>query len=129
MRTGKPQLVDVAGVQALVEAGEIEPEMMRKPTLMWLGAPLLGVDGPIGVVAVQSYDADVDFDERDAELLTFVSYQLANSIQRRKAADALKQANALLEQRVEERPANCASRSRCASKSRRSCSTRSCTTR
>ncbi|MBC7990731.1 MAG: EAL domain-containing protein [Luteimonas sp.] len=103
LRTGKPQLVDVAGVQALLEAGEIDAEMMRKPTLMWLGAPLLGVDGPIGVVAVQTYDADVDFDEHDAELLTFVSYQLANSIQRRKAAEALKQANALLEQRVEER--------------------------
>jgi diguanylate cyclase (GGDEF)-like protein len=103
LRTGKPQLVDVAGVQALLEAGEIDAEMMRKPTLMWLGAPLLGVDGAIGVVAVQTYDADVDFDEHDAELLTFVSYQLANSIQRRKAAEALKQANALLEQRVEER--------------------------
>jgi len=103
LRTGKPQLVDVAGVQALLEAGEIDAEMMRKPTLMWLGAPLLGVDGPVGVVAVQTYDADVDFDEHDAELLTFVSYQLANSIQRRKAAEALKRANALLEQRVEER--------------------------
>lgn len=103
LRTGKPQLVDVARVQALIEAGEIEPGMTAKPTLMWLGAPLLGADGPIGVVAVQSYDAEVDFDERDAELLTFVSYQLANSIQRRMAADALKEANASLEQRVEER--------------------------
>jgi diguanylate cyclase (GGDEF)-like protein len=103
LRTGKPQLVDVARVQALIEAGEIEPGMMVKPTLMWLGAPLLGADGPIGVVAVQSYDADVDFDERDAELLTFVSYQLANSIQRRMAADALREANASLEQRVEKR--------------------------
>jgi diguanylate cyclase (GGDEF)-like protein len=103
LRTGRPQLVDVAGVKALLEAGEIDAEMMRKPTLMWLGAPLLGVDGPVGVVAVQTYDADVHFDEHDAELLTFVSYQLANSIQRRKAAEALKQANASLEQRVEER--------------------------
>ncbi|KAF1711841.1 bifunctional diguanylate cyclase/phosphodiesterase [Pseudoxanthomonas sacheonensis] len=103
LRTGKPLLVDGARAQALLEAGEIEPEMMVKPTLMWLGAPLLGAEGPIGVVAVQSYDSDVGFDERDAELLTFVSYQLASSIQRHKAADALKQANASLEQRVEER--------------------------
>ena len=103
LRTGRPQLVDGARAQALLEAGEIEAEMMVKPTLVWLGAPLLGAEGPIGVVAVQSYDADVGFDERDAELLTFVSYQLASSIQRHKAADALKQANALLEQRVEER--------------------------
>ncbi|KAF1718809.1 bifunctional diguanylate cyclase/phosphodiesterase [Pseudoxanthomonas wuyuanensis] len=103
LRTGKPQLVDVARMQALIEAGEVESEMMVKPTLMWLGVPLLGADSAIGVVAVQSYDAGIDFDERDAELLTFVSYQLANSIQRRKADDALKQANASLEQRVEER--------------------------
>lgn len=103
LRTGKPQLIDGARAQALLEAREIEPEMMVKPTLMWLGVPLLGAEGPIGVVAVQSYDADVRFDERDAELLTFVSYQLASSIQRHKAADALKQANASLEQRVEAR--------------------------
>lgn len=103
LRTGKPQLVDVARAKALVAAGEIDAEMMAHPTLMWLGAPLLEADTPIGVVAVQSYDPGVHFSERDAELLTFVSYQLASSIQRRKAADALKQANALLEQRVQER--------------------------
>ena len=103
LRTGKPQLVDGARALALLEAGEIEPEMMVEPTRMWLGAPLLSAEGSIGVVAVQSYDADVGFDERDAELLTFVSYQLASSIQRQKAATALKQANASLEQRVEER--------------------------
>ncbi|MGH8025843.1 MAG: diguanylate cyclase domain-containing protein, partial [Pseudoxanthomonas sp.] len=103
LRTGKPLLVDGARAQALLEAGEIDPEMMIEPTLMWLGAPLLGATGPIGVVAVQSYDADIGFNERDAELLTFVSYQLASSIQRHKAADALKQANASLEQRVEAR--------------------------
>jgi diguanylate cyclase (GGDEF)-like protein len=103
LRTGRPQLVDRERAQALADAGEIDPAMLDGPTLVWLGAPLLGVEGVIGVVAVQSYEGASAYDERDAELLTFVSYQIANSLQRRHAAELLQQANAELEQRVEAR--------------------------
>ncbi|HEU0307599.1 MAG TPA: EAL domain-containing protein [Lysobacter sp.] len=103
LRTGRPQLVDRERGRALAEAGEIDPAMLEGPTLVWLGAPLLGVEGAIGVVAVQSYEAGDAYDERDAELLTFVSYQIASSLQRRHSSELLQQANADLEQRVEER--------------------------
>jgi diguanylate cyclase (GGDEF)-like protein len=103
LRTGRPQLVDHAKAHALLESGEIEAGMMGTPTLVWLGAPLLGVDGPIGVIAVQSYERADVYDDRDAELLTFVSYQIASSLQRRRAAELLQEANAELENRVEER--------------------------
>ena len=69
----------------------------------WLGAPLLSTEGAIGVVAVQSYDRGDVYNERDAELLTFVSYQIGSSLQRRRAAELLRQANAELEHRVEAR--------------------------
>jgi len=103
LRTARPQLVDLDGARNLLAAGEIDAGMMGAPTLVWLGAPLLSTEGPIGVVAVQSYEAGDVYDERDAELLTFVSYQIASSLQRRRAAELLRQANAELEHRVEER--------------------------
>ena len=103
IRTGKPQLVDRARVDALLAQGEIVAGMVGAPTKVWLGAPLLGSDGVIGVIAVQSYDNANAYDARDAELLTFVSYQIAHSLQRRRAAELLQQANAELEHRVAER--------------------------
>ena len=103
LRTGRPQLVDHARAKALVAEGEIDSSLMDNATRVWLGAPLLGMEGAIGVVALQSYDDTTIYDERDAELLTFVSYQIASSLQRRHAADLLRQANAELEMRVEKR--------------------------
>jgi GAF domain-containing protein len=86
--------------------------------------------GHVRVVAVQSYTSEVSYNQRDAELLTFVSYQLASSIQRRRTAEALRLSNIRLEERVEERTlGDCANRSPCANRSKRSCSTRSCTIR
>jgi diguanylate cyclase (GGDEF)-like protein len=103
IRTGKPQLVDQARAACLVKDGEISSDMVGAPTRVWLGAPLLGGDRVTGVVAVQSYDRDDAYDVRDAELLTFVSYQIASSLQRRRAAELLQEANAALEHRVAER--------------------------
>lgn len=57
----------------------------------------------MGAIAVQSYRADLHYDQSDCELLTFVSYQIASSLQRRNAAEALRVLNAELEQRVLER--------------------------
>jgi len=57
----------------------------------------------MGVVTVQSYFPEVRYGARDLEILTFVSHHIANSIERRRAADALKISNAELERRVGER--------------------------
>ena len=104
LRSGRTQLVDgPQAARALVEAGEIGVEYLDLVTQCWLGAPLIGSEGSFGVVAMQSYTSDIRYSQRDAELLTFVSYQLASSIQRRRAADALRTSNIRLEERVEER--------------------------
>ena len=104
LRSGRAQLVDgPEAADALVAAGEIDESYIDSPTACWLGVPLIGSDATLGVVAVQSYTAEVRYNQRDAELLTFVSYQLASSIQRRHAADALRLSNIRLEERVEER--------------------------
>jgi diguanylate cyclase (GGDEF)-like protein len=104
LRSGRAQLVDGRdAARALIAAGEIDEKYIDSPTACWLGVPLIGSDATLGVVAVQSYTADVRYNQRDAELLTFVSYQLASSIQRRRATDALRESNIRLEERVEER--------------------------
>jgi diguanylate cyclase (GGDEF)-like protein len=103
IRTGKPQVVDATRMIELVRQGEVDPRFIDSAVTSWLGAPLLGAGGAIGAVAVQSYSQSRGYDARDAELLTFAAHQLASSLQRRTAAEALRQANIRLEERVERR--------------------------
>ncbi|WP_397607722.1 EAL domain-containing protein [Silanimonas sp.] len=69
----------------------------------WLGVPMMVDDAPVGVIAVQSYRADVRFTHRDLELLSFVGTHIAAAIGRRRAGVALRQAYLDLEHRVSER--------------------------
>ena len=101
IRTGRPLLARPEDVYQLAEAGEVQlGDTGRAVSHSWLGVPLLGADGVLGAVVVQSYTPDVEYGPRDVEVLTFVSYQLASSLQRRRAAEALVRANAELEDRV-----------------------------
>jgi len=62
----------------------------------YLGVPLR-VDGrTIGVLAVQSYRDDIDYDQADEQLLTFVAQHVAAALQRTRAAAELRQRNAEL---------------------------------
>ncbi|HTK44818.1 MAG TPA: GAF domain-containing protein [Patescibacteria group bacterium] len=62
----------------------------------YLGVPLQ-VDGrTIGVLAVQSYEDDVAYDEADERLLTFVAQHVAAALQRTRASAELRQRNAEL---------------------------------
>lgn len=72
-------------------------------SVSWLGVPLLVEDRAVGLLAVQSYTEGVRYDSRDKELLTFIAYQIANGLQRIRAAAALHNAYAELEHRVSER--------------------------
>ncbi|MGV8923049.1 MAG: EAL domain-containing protein [Thermomonas sp.] len=104
IRHGRPLLADLPQVKRLIALGElVESRNVGTPSLSWLGVPLFGNDGVIGLVAVQSYRSDLVYDADDAELLTFVSYQIANSLQRRNHAEVLRDMNAELEHRVQER--------------------------
>jgi diguanylate cyclase (GGDEF)-like protein len=104
MRQGRAALVGHDEFARLLRAGEVDASAQSSPaSVCWLGVPLLDSERVIGVVAVQSYRADLVYDTRDAELLTFVSYQIANSLQRRNSAEALRGMNAELEARVQNR--------------------------
>ncbi len=101
LRHGLPLLAFPADIDRLVEMGEISHFGTR--SVCWLGVPLVWGDKVMGVLALQSYSPEHDYHERDQELLTFVSYHIANALQRRYADSALKQAYAGLERRVTER--------------------------
>lgn len=95
-----------ADILELVRKGVVDPDFAvssGRPDACWLGVPLV-VDGSnIGLVSVQSIEDETAYDNVDMELLGFVASQIANSLQRRWAADSLRAAYAQLQQRVAER--------------------------
>ena len=107
LRTGLPLLADVTtpegrdAIDRLQAAGELVDTLGAAQS--WLGVPLVCNERTVGVLAVQSYRPGVRFTARDQELLTFISWQIANGLERKRAAASLPTAYAELEQRVAER--------------------------
>ena len=101
LRTGHTLLADRNMIGQLQERGEVFSHGAR--AAIWLGVPLICDERTVGVLAVQSYDSTHRYSARDQELLTFVSYHIANALERKRAAESLRLVNAELEQRVVER--------------------------
>ncbi len=98
LHTRNALLADRAGLEELYATGAAQPFGARSRS--WLGVPLICSDRAVGVLAVQSHSEEHNFTPRDQDLLTFVSYHIANALERKRNAESLKQANAELEQRV-----------------------------
>ncbi|MHB0878659.1 MAG: PAS domain S-box protein [Anaerolineae bacterium] len=94
MRTGMPLLADEVALRALVATGEIDAE----GTIAWsyLGVPLRGRSGVIGVMAAQCYHGEQPFTEAHRDLLMLVSGQVAMAIERKRAEEALRRNEAQL---------------------------------
>ena len=103
LHRGQPLLTSALEIERLAADGEI---IKKGPSaLSWVGVPLVCEGRTLGLVAVQSYQPDVTYTERDRDLLGFVSHQIASSLVRRRTTESLRLANAELEQRVAERTA------------------------
>jgi PAS domain S-box-containing protein len=89
LRTGKPFLATPEMFEELVIAGEVE--QIGAPSIDWLGVPLTSDEKTIGVLVVQSYSEGVRFSKLDFEMLSFVSSQVAMSIERRRALESLRE--------------------------------------
>ena len=99
--TGKPMLATRDNIAGLEAAGMVRS---RGATAhCWLGVPLTRDGVPVGVIAVQSYNADIAFTPGDQELLTFVAHHIDSALSRKRAQEYLKAAHAELEFRVEAR--------------------------
>ncbi len=92
LRTGEPLLASPEVFDALVRRGEVNP--IGAPSVDWLGVPLKVSNSTIGVVVVQSYTDNVRFGEKDKEILTFVSRQLASAIEHKRNEEALRRSEA-----------------------------------
>ncbi len=101
LRTGQALLASRAVIEALERQGELRSHGTMSVT--WLGVPLIYDNRTVGVMAAQSYDDTHTYGQRDQDILTFVSYHIANALQRKQQADFLREANAALERRVRER--------------------------
>ena len=107
---GTALLLDRDGIEGLRLSGDVVS--FGSQSVCWLGVPLICADKAVGVLAVQSYSEDYRYTARDQELLTFVSYHIANALERKRSGESLKHAYAELEQRVAERTGELAAANR-----------------
>ncbi|HST11941.1 MAG TPA: PAS domain S-box protein, partial [Terriglobales bacterium] len=92
LRTGEPLLATPEVFEDLRAQGEVD--LIGSPSLDWMGVPLRAGNQTFGVLVVQSYHEDVRFGERDKEILTFVSQQLASAIDHNRHEEALRRSEA-----------------------------------
>jgi PAS domain S-box-containing protein len=88
LRTGKPLWAPDEVFQGLIRQGEVE--VVGSDSIDWMGVPLKHEDQVMGVMVAQSYKEGVQYNQEDFDLMVFVSTQVAVSIERKKAEDALR---------------------------------------
>jgi PAS domain S-box-containing protein len=96
LRTGEPQLLTYGRLLELIEQGEVELRGFAAEESTWLGVPLMADERALGVVAVQSYTADVTYSEQDKQLLAFVGRHIGVALSRARAIEETRQRNAEL---------------------------------
>ena len=89
LRNGKPLLASPEVFDDLVAQGDVET--IGAPSIDWLGVPLKIGARTIGVMVVQSYTEGVRFYARELQILDFVSTQVAMTIERKRAEQALRE--------------------------------------
>jgi len=83
----------------LADKGEIE--LIGEFPVDWLGVPLKVQNKNIGVIAVQSYDKEIRYDERSRQALEYVSAQIAIAIERKLNEEEIRNSLALLRATLE----------------------------
>jgi len=100
LKTKKAVLLKPEDIKRLVEEGEIE--IYGTPSKIWLGVPLKVDSKIIGLIFIQSYEDENAYDEKDLELMEFVSDQIASSIARKQSEEQIR----ILSRSVEQSPAS-----------------------
>ncbi|MEW5936384.1 MAG: PAS domain S-box protein [Candidatus Thermoplasmatota archaeon] len=98
IKGGRTLLATDNDIMQMVERGEIA--LIGALPLIWLGAPLEIEGRIIGVVAVQSYTNRAVYHTEDLEFLEYITSQIASTIERKRAEDALVKANKHLEMQI-----------------------------
>ena len=89
LRSGQPLLATPEVFADLCRRGEVVS--IGAPSLDWLGVPLTVGEQTIGVLVVQTYAEGARYGEREKDILTFVSRQVALAVERARAQDRLRE--------------------------------------
>jgi two-component system cell cycle sensor histidine kinase/response regulator CckA len=92
LRTGEALLASPEIFNQMVERGEVD--LLGAPSLDWMGVPLKVGENTFGALVVQCYSKNFRFRERDREILTFVSRQMASAIELKRNEQALRRSEA-----------------------------------
>ena len=87
LRTGNHLLAKPEDIEYFVNRGIVET--LGTPAIDWLGVPLKIDKDVIGALVVQSYNPKIRYGDREVDVLTFVSEQIALSIHRMKMQQEL----------------------------------------
>ncbi|MBC8527212.1 MAG: GAF domain-containing protein, partial [Candidatus Cloacimonetes bacterium] len=88
IKTGKPLFVNKQLQDKLTKQGKIE--IIGTPSEIWLGVPLKVEKQVIGVIVVQSYDDPNLYSEKDIDILTFISEEIALAIKHKQADEQIR---------------------------------------
>ncbi|MFC2111727.1 PAS domain S-box protein, partial [Bacteroidota bacterium] len=102
IRNDKPILMKDIDINKLIKSGEIKD--VGAPSKIWLGVPLKLKDKIIGALVVQNYEDENAYDEKDLDILKFVSSQISLSVETRRAYDEVQVEKAYFEQLFEGSP-------------------------
>ena len=94
LRTGHAFHHSGAEIEALFHAGELQP--VGALASDFLGVPLVTEGRTVGVLAVQSYRAEIAYSKADERLMSFVAQHVAAALERTRSATEIRQRNAEL---------------------------------
>jgi PAS domain S-box-containing protein/putative nucleotidyltransferase with HDIG domain len=102
IRTGRSLLCDEATDRILRGRGEVE--IVGAPSTVWLGVPLIVEGKTKGAMVVQHYGNPKAYGPAEQRMLEFVSSQVARSIERVSAEEALRRSEQRLSLHVQKTP-------------------------
>jgi PAS domain S-box-containing protein len=102
-RAARPMLIPPNVFYELVANEEVEACI--NPPKSWLGVPLRATAGTIGVLAVQNYERENVYTQRDLEFLSSVGDQIAFALERKRADGRIRESEARLRVLIEQLPA------------------------
>ncbi|GAA58513.1 GGDEF protein [Pseudoalteromonas sp. BSi20652] len=87
LQTGQKLLLNKQAFQQHINNGNFK--MVGRQPESWLGVPFKANERISGVIVVQSYDTNLQYNEHDSALLTYVSRQISMAIDRQLARQEL----------------------------------------
>ncbi|HUK87047.1 MAG TPA: PAS domain S-box protein, partial [Terriglobales bacterium] len=93
LRSGQPLLATADVLDDLTRRGEVE--RAGAPSQDWMGIPLKEGETAFGALVLQSYEPQVRYGEKEKEILTFVSQQIASAIVHKRSQEAIRQSESI----------------------------------